>query len=313
MVLLVQYMTKAIFMFIKKVMRKYAGLLLVSFVVAGTAACSSMESESSTPLARTKSFTLQQIRNATIKIDYGDVKFLVDPMLAKKGSYPAASGSFNSDLRNPLVDLPMPIEKVIDVDAVVVTHLHFDHWDNEAKQRIPKTMPIFAQNEEDAKKIRNSGFHNVSVLGASTEFKGVRLIKTNGQHGSDAAMEVRGELLGVVSGVVFQRSGFKSLYVAGDTVWNTYVQDALAKYRPDVIVLNAGYVKFKDVDGAIIMGKEDISRVHESAPNAYIVAVHLESLNHAMQGRKELREYIKEKSLDPKEILIPDDGESYKF
>ncbi|ABM41582.1 MULTISPECIES: MBL fold metallo-hydrolase [Pseudomonadota] len=299
-------------MSMKELIRKYASLLIAGFIAAGAAASASAESAPASS-AGTKSFVLQQIRNATIKIDYGDVRFLVDPMLAKKGSYPAAPGSFNSEIRNPTVDLPIPLEKVIDVDAVIVTHLHFDHWDNEAKERIPKDMPIFAQNDEDARTIRGSGFRDVRVLNEATEFKGVRLIKTSGQHGSDAAMAVRGKLLGTVSGVVFQRPGFKSLYVAGDTVWNTHVQDALATYRPDVIVLNAGYVRFNDIDGAIIMGKEDLYRVNQAAPGAYIVAVHLESLNHATQSRQELKDYIKEKSLDPQRVLVPDDGESYSF
>lgn len=51
---------------------------------------------------------MQQIRNATVKISYADTTFLVDPMLAKKGSYPGFEGTYRSELRNPLVELPMP-------------------------------------------------------------------------------------------------------------------------------------------------------------------------------------------------------------
>ena len=78
------------------------------------------------------------------------VRFLIDPMLAVKGAYPGFEGTANSELRNPLVHMPFPVEDVIDVDAVIVTHQHPDHWDAAAKSALPKSMPVFAQNETDA-------------------------------------------------------------------------------------------------------------------------------------------------------------------
>lgn len=74
-------------MSMKELIRKYASLLIAGFIAAGAAASASAESAPASS-AGTKSFVLQQIRNATIKIDYGDVRFLVDPMLAKKAHIP---------------------------------------------------------------------------------------------------------------------------------------------------------------------------------------------------------------------------------
>lgn len=158
-----------------------------------------------------------------------------------------------------------------------------------------------------------AGFRDVRVLTESTEFNGIRLARTNGQHGSDAVIAVRGRQLGTVSGVVLQRPGFRSVYVAGDTVWNKHVEDAIRWHRPDVIVLNTGYVRFQDIDEAVIMGKEDLPRAVRAAPDAHIVAIHMEALGHSMQTRRELAEYIAEKTLDPRKVLIPADGESYRF
>lgn len=120
-------------------------------------------------------------------------------------------------------------------------------------------------------------------------------------------------MLGSVSGVVFQRPGAKSVYVAGDTVWNQDVETTIATYKPDVIVLNTGYVRFKDIEGAVIMGKEDLYRASQTAPNAYIIASHMEALAHGMQTRRELAEFIAEKRLDPRRVLVPADGQSYDF
>lgn len=260
-----------------------------------------------------KAVKVEQIRNATIKIGFGDITFLIDPMLGPKGAYAAAPGAFNEHVRNPLVDLPIPVSEVMQADAVIVTHLHIDHWDDAAKQQLRKDMPIFTQNAEDAQRVREAGFNDVRVLGADSDFRGVRLSRTDGQHGSDATLAVRGKQLGKVSGVVLQRPGFKTVYVAGDTVWNTQVEQTISHYQPQVIVLNAGYVRFKDIEGAVIMGKDDLLRAVRAAPGAYIVASHLEALGHATQSRQELTDFIKRRQLDPQHVLVPTDGQAYSF
>lgn len=292
-------------MFVKALIRM-ACLIALGMVASGATAVESAEQVSG-------KVGLQEIRNATIKLDYGDVTFLVDPMLGEQGSYAAAPGALNEQLRNPLVDLPIPVADVMKADALIVTHLHIDHFDEAAKKLLPKRLPVFAQNEQDAEQIRSAGFQDVRVMGDGSEFKGVRLTRTDGQHGSDATLAVRGKQLGKVSGFVLQRPGFKTVYVAGDTVWNGSVEKAIARYTPGVIVLNAGYVRFTDIEGAVIMGKEDLQRAARAAPDAYIVASHLEALGHSTQSRRELRDFIAEHTLDPQRVLVPDDGQAYSF
>lgn len=280
------------------------------------AACSTpgaSVSQTSATDASAQSVKFQQIRNATIKVEYAGTTFLVDPMLAKKGAYPGFEGTYNSHLRNPLVDLPMPVSEVIKADAIIVTHTHLDHWDDAAKQGLPKDLPIFAQNEEDAESIRKDGFTDVRVLTEDTLFNGTRLSKTGGQHGDAKLMTDLGKLLGKVSGVVFQRPGHKSVYVAGDTVWNRQVEEAIQKYQPEVIILNTGYARVLGYDGSIIMGKEDLYRASQAAPKATVIGTHMESVNHATQSREELRGYIVEKELDPRRVLVPADGQAYSF
>ncbi|MFP9075763.1 MBL fold metallo-hydrolase, partial [Enterococcus faecalis] len=80
---------------------------------------------------------------------------------------------------NPLVDLPMPVEDIINgIDAVIVTHLHLDHWDDIAKEVLPKEIKLFVQDENDANEIRLYGFKNVEVLREDTVFESIQLVKT---------------------------------------------------------------------------------------------------------------------------------------
>ncbi|WP_229426938.1 MBL fold metallo-hydrolase [Massilia atriviolacea] len=257
----------------------------------------------------------QHIRNATIKLSYAGTTFLVDPMLAKKGAYPGFEGTYNSQLRNPLVELPLPLAEVMKADAIVVTHTHLDHWDDAAKQGLPKDMPIFTQNEDDAQSIRKDGFTNVRSLDANTVFKGTRLIRTGGQHGTDRMMRVKplAALLGTASGIVFEREGYKRVYVAGDTIWNGDVEAAITRFQPDVIVLNTGYARVTGMDGSIIMGKEDLYKAYQLAPKATVVGIHMEAVNHAMQTRQDMRDYIAGMKMDAQRVLVPADGESYRF
>ncbi|WP_417777977.1 MBL fold metallo-hydrolase [Stutzerimonas xanthomarina] len=258
---------------------------------------------------------LQQIRNATVKISYGGTTFLIDPMLAKKAAYPGFENTYRSNLRNPLVDLTESPEKVISgVDAVIVTHTHLDHWDDAAQKALPKDIPLFAQHEEDAQLIRSQGFKNVRVLTDEAEFGGVKLTKTGGQHGTDEmyAVPALAKPLGEAMGVVFQAPGYKTLYLAGDTIWRKEVDQAIETYHPKVIVLNAGKAKMTGFEGAIIMGEEDVLRASKAAKDARIVAVHMDAVNHMSLTREDLRTYVKKQGIESR-VDIPEDGASLEF
>ena len=86
-------------------------------------------------LASKNTDSYQHIRNATGRLNYAGKTFLIDPMLAEKGRYAGFEGTLNSHLRNPLVELPMKAEDTFkDVDAIILTHTHEDHWDEVAQK-----------------------------------------------------------------------------------------------------------------------------------------------------------------------------------
>lgn len=283
--------------------------LALSLALGGTPAAAAE------PTASAPTVQIQQIRNATLKLEYAGRTFLVDPMLGARGAYPGFKGTYNQHLRNPLVELPIPAAEVMrGVDAVVVTHTHLDHWDGGEHAFVPKDLPIFVQHQADAEQVRGQGYRDVRVIEGSAEFEGVRLTRTGGQHGTDAmfAVEPVAGLLGQAMGVVFQAPGAATVYVVGDTTWHGEVEQALAAFKPDVVVLNTGDARVLGFTGSIIMGRDDVLRAARAAPGAAIVATHMDAINHMTLSREVLRDHVRQNGLDGR-VRVPADGETMAF
>lgn len=296
-------------------MKQGTALAMFFSLTLGAASVRALAAPATPAATEKRSVQVQQIRNATARIDFAGKTFLVDPFLARKGTYPGFPGTFNSQLRNPLVELPMPAQDVLrGVDAVIVTHTHLDHWDGGDQQFVPKSMPLFVQHEADARLIRGQGYTNVRILGEDTLFEGVQLTKVKGQHGTDAMYRVKplAERLGEAMGIVFRAPGVKTVYVVGDTVWQNDVDQALAKFRPDVIILNTGDARVTGFAGSIIMGKDDVLHAVQSMPNATVIATHMDAINHMTLSRKELREHVRQHGIQDR-VRIPADGEIVRF
>lgn len=269
--------------------------------------------------AADKDLALQHIRNATVKLTSGGTTFLIDPMFAETGAYEGFPDTYRSWLRNPLTPLPMPVQDIMeDVDAVILTHTHLDHWDKAAQDALPKDIPMYVQHEEDAELVKGQGFTNVRILKPDDEFGGIRLERTATQHGSKAmyAVPELAKLLGNVMGIVFTAPSGKKAWLVGDTIWFEGVDEALARHKPDVIIMNAGGAAlggeaFKD-SPEIIMNKEDVRKMIEKMPDADIVAIHMDAINHMTVDRKDLSEYTAGHGIRNK-VLIPFDGERLKF
>ena len=245
---------------------------------------------------------LRLIRHATLAIEYNGHKLLVDPMLDPAEARPAIQNSPNAR-KNPLVDLPVPVEEVLaGVEAILVTHTHSDHWDATAASRLPKTLPLFGQPEDEIK-FRSQGFTQVQSVTPSVRWNGIEIVRTGGQHG-------QGELakaMAPVSGFVLRASGEPTIYIAGDTIWCDEVQKALQNRQPKIVVVNAGAAQF--LQGApITMTADDVIQTCHAAPSTQIVAVHMESINHCLLTRADLAFQL-EAARVIHQTAIPQDGD----
>ncbi|MFD1739458.1 MBL fold metallo-hydrolase [Bacillus salitolerans] len=244
-----------------------------------------------------------QIRNATLLVHYGGKKILVDPFLANKGVFPAFPHTPNQDVNNPTVDLPPSIDlnEILNVDAVIITHLHPDHFDSKAKELLRKDILIFAQ-PGDVEAIREDGFTNVQGVPDSLMWEELTISRTSGRHGVGEI----GALMGEVSGFVFHSNLDKPLYMAGDTIWCEEVSQAIERYQPGVMVVNGGAAQF--LEGPITMTKEDIVETSKVMGSGLVLVSHMEALNHCLLSREELSNYLLKMEMN-KNIFILEDGE----
>lgn len=247
---------------------------------------------------------IQLIRNATLRITYAGKVFLTDPYLAARHSLPSYAGVSP----NPLVDLPFPANDVIEgIEMALISHLHSDHFDPTAKKMLAKDLPLYCQPGDEIK-IQESGFQNVLPVYDSVNWEGMTITRIPAQHGSGEVLKEMGD----ASGFIIQAENEPTLYWAGDTILYHTVEDTLARYRPDIILTHScGAMWGNQI--LIVMDAAQTIEVCRAAPDAVVVAVHMEALDHATISRTELRSFAAREDLNPSQLLIPSDGEIIKF
>ena len=251
---------------------------------------------------------LQLIRNATLRLNYAGQEILIDPYFAPQYSLPSYTGKSP----NPVVELPLPIVTILkDVELVIVSHLHSDHFDTVAQQHVPKTLPLFCQpgNEEF---IRSKGFQQVMPINDEADWNSIHITRTDGHHGL-GYVETQ---MGKVSGFVLQAPNEPTVYWAGDTVVCSEVEAAIKQFQPDVIVTHSSGAKWPDdhdMRQLIVMDAEQTIAVCQAAPKSIVIATHMEALDHATVSREELRTKALAAGVDTAQLRIPADGETLEI
>jgi len=244
---------------------------------------------------------LRLIRHATLVVEYGGRRLLVDPMLDGAGARPPVVNTPNQR-ENPLVPLPEPAAEVArGVDAVLVTHLHADHWDATAAAVLDPSLPLVCQPEDEAR-LADAGFTDLRPVADGIELGGIRIARTPCRHGTGEI----GERMAPASGFVLRAPGEPVVYLAGDTIWCPEAEAVLRRDAPTVVVVNAGGARFL-VGDPITMDAADVVATCRAAPHARVVAVHMETINHCLVTRADLAAALREAGVE-RQVSIPADG-----
>ena len=252
------------------------------------------------------------VRNATMLIDIGTSRILVDPMLGPKGSLPPFALFRHRARRNPTVELPPNIEPILESSTVgLITHCHLgfdsDHLDRAGTRLLAqKKIPVFC-NQLDEKRLRKRGLETMPLVqDKEHDFLGGTITPFAAQHGYG----LMAKLMGPGVGYFLQMPKEPSLYISGDTVLTPVVRQVLEEHKPDIAVLAAGSAQM-DFGQPILMPMGEILEFIRRSPGI-VVANHLEALNHCSVTRDRLRAAVAQAGFTAK-TRIPKDGEVMVF
>jgi L-ascorbate metabolism protein UlaG (beta-lactamase superfamily) len=142
---------------------------------------------------------LRWLGHSTVLLELGGVRLLTDPLLRRHILHLRRAA--------PLVDEPLA-----DLDAVLISHLHYDHLDPPSLRRLDHRVTVVVPTG-GGHVIRKSGFRSVQELAAGdvVEIGGATVRAVHAEHGSSRVFGARSEALGYVV------EGLSSVYFPGDT------------------------------------------------------------------------------------------------
>ncbi|GAB3175592.1 MBL fold metallo-hydrolase [Streptomyces incanus] len=189
---------------------------------------------------------IQFIGNATLLVRYGALTLLTDPNFLHRGQHAHLGyGLLTRRLKEPALTVD---QLPADLDAVVLSHLHGDHWDRVARRNLDRALPVLT-TPHAARRLRVfQGFPHVRGLRdwqhhtLAKEGHQVRLTAMPGRHAVEPLRgllpPVMGSMLefGPVGGPVRLR-----VYVSGDTLLFDGLEEIGRRYPDtDLAVLHLG-------------------------------------------------------------------------
>lgn len=223
-------------------------------------------------------------------------------MLSQKGAIDSWAGI----QKNPTVELTMPVEEIVkDIDLVIVTHTHEDHFDKPASSTLNKSVELIMQ-PADKEFFKKEGFINATVVEGQKVWNGITINRVEGKHGSGKVLE----MMGKTSGFVLQAKNQPTVYIVGDTIWNEDIKKDIEKFKPDYIIVNSGGALMKDFsDTPIIMNEVQTMALIAASGKAKVIAVHMDALDHCFTTRAILKKKASELKIGQDKLIIPEDGE----
>lgn len=175
------------------------------------------------------------IGTATTVLRIGGFTLLTDPNFLHRGQRAYLGKGLWSRRRT---DPALRIAQLPHLDAVVLSHLHGDHFDRVARRELDRELPIVTTPAAE-RKLRRWGFHAAQGLPtwSSRELHRdgttLRLTSMPGKHGPGALDRLLPDVMGTMIDV--ERGGRREfrLYVSGDTLNRPLLTDIPERY-PDI-------------------------------------------------------------------------------
>ena len=160
------------------------------------------------------------IGNATVILRYAGFTILTDPNFLHQGEHVHLGYGVRSARRtNPALEL----ENLPPIDAIVLSHMHEDHFDRVVEQKLDRELPIVTTRHAAAK-LRKKGFKAVQALHTWETLnivKGdarLRISAMPGIHGPGILGALLPPMMGSILDFETSRANRFRLYISGDTL-----------------------------------------------------------------------------------------------
>jgi L-ascorbate metabolism protein UlaG (beta-lactamase superfamily) len=188
--------------------------------------------------------SLQFIGTATTLLRLGGFTLLTDPNFLHKGERAYLGRGLAS---KRLTEPALGIDELPPLDAVVLSHLHGDHFDRRAKRGLDKSLPVVTTRHA-ARRLRLQGFDNAVALDTWSSHELTRglssltITSLPGRHAPGQAVHV---LPPVMGSLLEFREGPDSdpfrVYITGDTLNVPELQQIVETYPDlDAMVMHLG-------------------------------------------------------------------------
>jgi L-ascorbate metabolism protein UlaG (beta-lactamase superfamily) len=245
-------------------------------------------------------------RHATFVLRLGEFRLLVDPMYMSKGTALPVPSTLHLE-RNPLEDTPRPWPAIGRSDLLLITHHHFDHFDRQAARALPKDLIVITPANGEAR-LRRLGFSQIRPLrpGQGFEVGNLQIRALPVKHAQRLGPLLYKPGVGYLIGL-----DTASIYISGDTVFFDGILERLSHVHLGLAVFYGGGAKIPVLGRHTLSHREVLYLFDRLRPDKAVV-IHLDSLNHCLEKRSELRRMIETAHLSDR-ILLPLPGEEVVF
>ncbi len=181
------------------------------------------------------------VGNATTVLRLGAFTLLTDPAFGPAGSRVYLGyGAWTRRLTDPaLRELP-------ELDAVLLSHLHGDHFDRVARLRLPAALPIVT-TPQAARKLRRRitvALPTWETHEWSRDGQRLRVTAVPGQHGPGFADRLLPDVMGSFVELEVGGRTVVKLYITGDTLYRPFLADVARRLgRIDAMMIHLGGTK----------------------------------------------------------------------
>lgn len=180
--------------------------------------------------------SLTFIGNATTIVSLGSFTLLTDPNFLRKGQRAyLGKGLWSRRLKDPSVT----VDELPALDAVVLSHLHGDHWDRVARAQLDRSPPLLSTTHA-ARRLARQGFqtHGLQTWDDYVLARGNEELRITSMPGIHARGPLRRALPPVMGSLLDHSiAGQRNLgvYISGDTLTGDHL-DAVHERFPDIDV-----------------------------------------------------------------------------